>query len=119
MTNPTLLQRLEGFALLLAAVSSYARLEQGWWWFVILLLAPDLFMLGYLAGPKAGAAVYNLGHLLVWPLLLFGIGILTANSLLLGLGAIWLAHIGMDRALGYGFKLPTGFRDTHLGQIGR
>jgi hypothetical protein len=55
----------------------------------------------------------------VWPLLLFGIGILTANSLLLGLGAIWLAHIGMDRALGYGFKLSTGFRDTHLGQIGR
>jgi len=25
----------------------------------------------------------------------------------------------MDRALGYGLKLPTDFRDTHLGRIGR
>jgi hypothetical protein len=32
---------------------------------------------------------------------------------------IWLAHIGMDRSLGYGLKLPTAFQDTHLGRIGR
>jgi hypothetical protein len=25
----------------------------------------------------------------------------------------------MDRSLGYGLKLPTDFRDTHLGRIGR
>jgi hypothetical protein len=29
------------------------------------------------------------------------------------------AHIGFDRALGFGLKLPTSFRDTHLGRIGR
>jgi hypothetical protein len=29
------------------------------------------------------------------------------------------AHIGVDRALGFGLKLPTGVRDTHLGRIGR
>jgi hypothetical protein len=34
-------------------------------------------------------------------------------------GSIWLAHIGMDRALGYGFKSPEGFRHTHLGLVGR
>ena len=34
-------------------------------------------------------------------------------------GAVVVAHVGMDRALGYGLKLPTDFRDTHLGQIGR
>ena len=33
--------------------------------------------------------------------------------------AIWVAHIAMDRALGYGLKLPTGFTDTHLGKIGK
>lgn len=118
MTNSIFLQRLEGFVLLLAAVSTFARLGQSWWLFIILLLAPDLFMLGYLAGPRVGAAVYNFGHLLLWPLLLIGVGVLAVNPLLTALGAIWLAHIGMDRALGYGFKLTTGFRDTHLGKIG-
>ena len=31
-------------------------------------------------------------------------------------GLIWIAHIGFDRALGYGLKYPTGFGDTHLGR---
>jgi hypothetical protein len=119
MTNPILLQRLEGLVLLLAALGFYAWSGQSWWPFVILLLVPDLFMLGYLAGSKVGAAIYNFGHLLVWPVLLIGIGVLLENSFLLGLGVIWLAHLGMDRVLGYGFKLPTGFKDTHLGRIGR
>jgi hypothetical protein len=119
MTNSILLQRLEVLVLLVAALVFYTSLEQSWWLFVILLLAPDLFMLGYVAGPKVGAALYNLGHLLVWPVLLIGIGFWAANPALMGLGAIWLAHLGLDRVLGYGFKLPTGFKDTHLGKIGR
>jgi lysylphosphatidylglycerol synthetase-like protein (DUF2156 family) len=119
MTKPILLQRLEGLVLLLAALGFYTQLEQSWWLFLILLLVPDLFMLGYVAGPKVGAAIYNVGHLLVWPVLLIGIGVLVANALLMGLGVIWLAHLGMDRVLGYGFKLSTGFKDTHLGRIGR
>ena len=32
---------------------------------------------------------------------------------------IWAAHIGFDRALGYGLKYPTSFGETHLGRIGR
>jgi hypothetical protein len=32
---------------------------------------------------------------------------------------IWAAHIGFDRALGYGLKYPTAFSDTHLGRIGK
>ena len=32
---------------------------------------------------------------------------------------IWLAHIGIDRALGYGLKYSTGFGFTHLGRIGK
>jgi hypothetical protein len=35
-----------------------------------------------------------------------------------GVALIWFAHIGMDRALGYGLKYETGFNDTHLGRIG-
>jgi len=33
--------------------------------------------------------------------------------------AILIAHVGMDRMLGYGLKLPSSFQDTHLGRIGR
>jgi hypothetical protein len=32
---------------------------------------------------------------------------------------IWLAHIGIDRMLGYGLKYGAGFAFTHLGRIGR
>lgn len=33
-----------------------------WWWFPLLILAPDIGMLGYAAGPKAGAWTYNFKH---------------------------------------------------------
>ncbi len=34
-------------------------------------------------------------------------------------GILLVAHVGMDRAFGYGLKYPTSFQDTHLGRIGR
>ncbi len=34
-------------------------------------------------------------------------------------GAVLVAHVGMDRAAGYGLKLTTSFQDTHLGRIGK
>jgi hypothetical protein len=43
--------------------------------------------------------------------------VLTGSQLLLSAALIWLAHIGMDRALGYGLKYPTTFKDTHLGHV--
>jgi hypothetical protein len=33
------------------------------------------------------------------------------------LGLIWFAHIGVVRAIGYGLKYPTGFKDTHLQRV--
>jgi hypothetical protein len=40
------------------------------------------------------------------------------RPLALSIAMIWLAHIGMDRALGYGLKYFGGFGFTHLGRIG-
>jgi hypothetical protein len=34
------------------------------------------------------------------------------------LACAWAFHVGVDRALGYGLKLPDSFRSTHLGRIG-
>jgi len=104
---------------LVAAIFIYAAIGGSWLLFAVLILAPDLSMAGYAGGPRIGAAVYNLFHTLAGPALLafashFGLG-----SWMLPVALIWLAHIAADRMLGYGLKLPTGFRDTHMGRIGR
>ena len=115
MTLPAILLRLEGAALLVAAVVLYREHGASWLLFAVLLLAPDLSMLGYLAGPRIGAAIYNVAHSYVGPL------VLAAAMLSLGAGVtlalVWAAHIGFDRALGYGLKYPTRFQDTHLARI--
>src|ERR1700739_1736321 len=51
-----LLLRLEGLAALAVAVALYAHAGFSWLIFALFLLAPDLSMLGYLVGPRAGAA---------------------------------------------------------------
>jgi len=40
------------------------------------------------------------------------------NAAMLPIALIWFAHIGIDRALGYGLKYTSGFKDTHLGRLG-
>lgn len=83
------------------------------------LLVPDLSAIGYLRGPVIGSITYNAIHHLVLALALLGLGWWLGLGWLVLAGAVVLAHVGMDRALGYGLKLPTDFRDTHLGRIGR
>ncbi|MGB3337275.1 MAG: DUF4260 domain-containing protein [Devosia sp.] len=111
------LQRLEGFAALALGVAAYIWLGQSWLVFALLFLAPDLFMLGYLRSPRLGALSYNLAHTYAAPALLALLG-LAIGPLAYGLAAIWVAHIGFDRLLGYGLKLD-GFEQTHLGPVGK
>lgn len=118
LADAILLQRLEGVAAVGLALAAYGALEQSWLIFALLLLAPDLAMLGYLQSTRLGTLTYNLGHSYAGPALLALLGLL-AGPTAYGLAAIWLAHIGMDRALGYGLKTGTGFEQTHLGAIGK
>jgi hypothetical protein len=111
--------RLEWCAVAVAAIALYGLTGVSWWFFALLILAPDLSMAGYLAGPRVGAVAYNAFHVLVFPLLLALFGVWFSHSPVVAVGLIWIAHIAVDRALGYGLKLPTDFRDTHLGRIGR
>jgi hypothetical protein len=101
-----------------AALSWYAASGQRWSTFAILFLAPDISLAGYLAGARAGAVIYNTAHALVVPLALAVAGVAWRPDVLPA-AAIWIAHIGFDRMLGYGLKYPTAFGDTHLGVIGR
>ncbi|WP_022836744.1 DUF4260 domain-containing protein [Salisaeta longa] len=112
--TPRLLLRLEGLAVLMAALALYAPLDASWWMFAALLLVPDLSMAGYLAGPRLGAHLYNTGHTYIAPLGLGAVGFAADISLALAGALIWTAHIGLDRALGYGLKRTRGFHHTHL-----
>jgi hypothetical protein len=116
---PRLLLRLEGAALFVLATLAFARTGASWWLYAVLFLSPDLSFAGYLAGPRLGAVAYNALHSTLGPAVLAGLGLFLESSMLLGIAAIWAAHIGFDRMLGYGLKYTSGFNDTHLGRIGR
>jgi hypothetical protein len=114
---PRWLLRLEGAGVFVGAVVLYFHLDYPWWLFLLLALAPDLAMIGYVAGPRAGAAAYDIAHTTALPVALSVVGVLADSDVAVQLGLIWLAHIGADRALGYGLKYPTGFKDTHLQRV--
>lgn len=111
--------RLESLVALVLAVSLYRQQHASWLLLAILFLAPDLSMLGYLAGARIGAAAYNTVHSYILPLALTLFAILGGYRAALPYALIWIAHIGLDRALGYGLKYPSAFGHTHLGWIGK
>jgi hypothetical protein len=117
LNRPAWLLRVEEAGLLAASVWLYAHLHYSWVLFAVLFLAPDLFMLGFLVNARLGATVYNLGHWLLLPLTLFAVGDGTGRGEMMAIAIIWFAHIAFDRALGYGVKYPTSFKDTHLQRI--
>ncbi len=116
MTSPGALLRVEGFALLAASIVLYWQ-AGGTWWLFLLLLVPDLSLLGYLAGNSMGAAIYNVVHLALWPTTLAVIGLLATSPLAVQIALVWLAHIGMDRMVGYGLKYPTEQKGSHLQRV--
>jgi hypothetical protein len=111
---PKLLLHAEGLAVLAIACALYARGGFSWGVFAATLLAPDLFMLGYLSSPRVGAFVYNLGHTYLVPLGAAAAFYFAGLTTLYWIPIVWIAHIGLDRFVGYGLRYPTGFKDTHL-----
>lgn len=117
MTLPALLLRVEGLALAAAAVTLYFHEGFGLWLFLALVLAPDLTMVAYLAGPRAGALAYDVAHTTALPLALGAAGVLGGADLCVQLALVWATHIGVDRLIGYGLKYPSAFKDTHLQRV--
>ena len=113
------LLRLEGLTLFAGMTLLYAVWGGSWWIYAILFLVPDLSFAAHLAGPRFGAIVYNAAHSYLAPMALMVTGFASNEPLILSISMIWLAHIGIDRALGYGLKYSTGFGFTHLGRIGK
>jgi Domain of unknown function (DUF4260) len=111
--------RGEALAALIGGIAIWVANDGSVLWLAAFMLVPDISMIGYLANDRIGALTYNAVHNLILAGALLGIGWWLGWRFGLMGGALLLAHVGMDRALGYGLKLPTGFHETHLGRIGR
>ena len=111
--------RVEGVAAFIAGLALFGWLGGPWLLVIPFLLLPDLSAVGYLRSPRVGAFTYNLIHNWAIGLGVLGLGVAADSTPLLIAGAVLVAHTGMDRAVGYGLKLPTSFHDTHLGRMGR
>ena len=114
-----LFQRCEGAAVFLAATFIYFHSGLNWIAYLLLFFAFDLSMIGYLINVRLGALIYNIVHSFITPSVLVIVYVYAGNHVMLGLISLWFAHIGLDRALGYGLKSTQGFRHTHLGMIGK
>ena len=111
--------RLEGLALFIGMTLLYYIWAGDWWVYAVLFFVPDLSFAAYLSGPRFGALIYNTAHSYLGPVAIMTGAFATAEPLILSIAMIWLAHIGFDRALGYGLKYYAGFGFTHLGRIGK
>jgi hypothetical protein len=111
--------RLEGLAAFAAGLALFGVAGGDWLFVVPLVLLPDVSAVGYLAGPRVGAFTYNLLHTWAPGFIALALGAWLGSPSIQLAASILIAHVGMDRAMGYGLKMPTAFQDTHLGRIGR
>ncbi|KRF32299.1 DUF4260 family protein [Nocardioides sp. Soil805] len=118
-------QRLEAGAVAIAALVAVVTLYPDWWWVPFAaFLAFDLSMVGYARSTAAGATTYNAVHNYAFAALAALAALIlepVSGDLSTTAGVLacaWAFHVGVDRALGYGLKLPDSFMSTHLGQIG-
>lgn len=107
--------------LALFVLSAYALYDMHvqWWVYLLLFLGPDISMLGYVAGNRAGAVSYNFFHHKGVAVVFFITGWLSGIWSLQVAGIVLFGHSSMDRVFGYGLKYFTGFKLTHLGLIGK
>ena len=97
----------------------FSLLPYAWWWFLVLLLVPDIGMIGYLFGNKAGAFLYNLFHHKGVAIAIYLLGVYLVSPLTQLIGVMLFSHASFDRIMGYGLKYDRGFKYTHLGEIGK
>ncbi len=96
--------RAAGAAGLLAAAAIYFWLGGAWWLALALLLAPDLAFLGFALSTRFGVAAYNAAHRPIVPAVLIVLALAAGSRIVALLMLIWIGHIAMDRAAGYGLK---------------
>ncbi|KDE95721.1 membrane protein [Staphylococcus sp. TE8] len=109
--------RLENICVFISVVSVYFIFGFSLWIFLLFLLVPDVSMVGYAINKDIGSKVYNLGHTYVIPIIITLLYLVTNEEVLLQISLIWLAHISMDRSIGYGLKYPSAFDKTTIQKV--
>ena len=124
--GPQTIERIENGLITAFAITGTIVIAPNLWWFPLaVFLAFDLSAAGYLRSPATGALWYNAIHTHAWPAALGVIALVASTSSptlsrwLALVAFAWALHVGVDRLLGYGLKLPDAFTHTHLGWIGK
>lgn len=111
--------KLEEIGMFIFSIYLFMQLEYSWWLYPALFFLPDIGMIGYLINSKIGADLYNLFHHKGVAILVLIAGYTFNLAVLQLAGIILFGHSSFDRVLGYGLKYPDGFKNTHLGTIGK
>jgi hypothetical protein len=106
-----------GLAAIALGIAVVIGWHASWWQLVVFAMAPDISLLlgasrdlerGQL-NPRA-VPIYNAVHRLLVPGVLIAIAfLLHADGWLAG-GLAWVAHIAIDRSLGFGLRNAHGFQ---------
>ena len=109
----------QGAAVLGAVVYIYFfRVDGSWILFIGLLLAPDIGLTAYASrNNRFGSILYDAFHTYILSVALLVPGVAASSEVVIQIGLIPAAHIGMDRAIGYGLKYATGPKPTHLQKV--
>lgn len=114
---PKRILQIESALFFLISLYLFSLREQSWLIFILLLFTPDISMIGYLKNKKIGTIVYNLIHNYVLAIVLVILGNFTPHDWMVTLGIILFAHVSLDRALGFGLKYKSDFKDTHIQKL--
>jgi hypothetical protein len=119
LIRPDLLLRLEALLVLLITLICYSGLHGSWLLFLVLFLVPDVSLLGYLAegNGRFAATFYNALHCYAVPLGLALIAWRLNSAVTERITVIWVAHIALDRFIGFGLKYAQAANPTHMQSV--
>ena len=92
--------KLEELTQLLFSAYLFSLLPFAWWIYPVFILAPDISLIGMLAGKRIGAITYNLIHHKAIGLSAYMIGSLLGIPLLSLVGIVLFGHSSFDRMVG-------------------
>ena len=113
--TPVVQRRLEGTALLVAAIVMYGHWQFSWKVYALYFFLPDLSILMYYKDPRTGGIAYNVAHALLLPVLIGLFGVVSNSPIAQQTALIWVSHIAFDRTLGWGLKYEDSFCNTDMG----
>lgn len=84
---------------------------------IVFFILPDVSIPVYLINKTLGRIAYNLVHSYLPASFVVFVGMLSQSDLIMAFGIAYVSHIALDRALGFGLKYQSGFKDTHLQKV--